>query len=181
MPPEPTPEDGHVLRWYACYTRARSEKKVAGRLTAKGLATYVPLIPRERQWADRRKIVQWPAFPSYVFCRFGDADYRDIIVTPGIASIVTHDGRPAAIPDEEIENVRRFVEGVAESGLEPEPAPEFHEGQPVRVTRGPFRGVEGFVREVRGRRRLLVGIRRIGHLLEVDIPVDALEPRSPAP
>jgi transcription antitermination factor NusG len=45
----------------------------------------------------------------------------------------------------------------------------------VRVVRGPFQGVTGRVREVRGRKRLLVGIAEIGQGLEVDIPADALE------
>lgn len=163
------------MHWYACYTRARSEKKVAERLEGKGVSCYLPLIPRVRQWADRKKVVEWPAFPGYVFCRFRDTDYRDVLTTPGIATVLGSGGEPAPIPDEEIENVRRFVDGIAATGQEPEPGHAFREGQAVRVVRGPFQGVVGRVREIRGRKRLLVGIRGIGQALEVDIPAEAIE------
>jgi transcription antitermination factor NusG len=164
-----------MAHWYACLTRARSEKKVAERLTRKQLTTYLPLIPREREWSDRTKVVEWPVFPSYVFCRVEPPQMTLVLRTPGVAQIVHHAGAPAVIRDEEMENVRRVVEGLAASGQEPEPTPDFRTGQPVRVIRGPFEGVTGRVREVRGRKRLLVGIAEIGQGLEVDIPADALE------
>lgn len=33
----------------ACLTRARSEQKAAEHLSAKGITTYLPFIPRKRQ------------------------------------------------------------------------------------------------------------------------------------
>ncbi len=165
-----------MASWYACHTRARSEKKAASLLRRKGFPTYLPMVPTERQWSDRKKVVEWPVFPSYVFCRFEREELIPVVRTPGVADVVRHAGEPAAIRDEEIENVRRFVEALAASGLRPNPAPDFRTGQTVRVVSGPFRGVRGRVREIRGRRRLLVGIDRIGQALEVDVSADAVSP-----
>ena len=56
--------------WYACRTKARAEKKVAEVLERHSVECYLPLVERERQWADRTKRVQFPMFPGYVFARF---------------------------------------------------------------------------------------------------------------
>lgn len=161
--------------WHACMTRSRSEKKAAERLNRRGIATYLPLIPRERQWADRTKVVDWPVFPGYIFCRFTPDELVPVLRTPGVSRIVRHGSEPAIIRDDELENVRRVVRGLQASGRLPEPVMDFRIGEPVRVTDGPFRGVTGRVREVRGRNRLLVGLEEIGQGLEVDVAGEVLE------
>ncbi len=161
--------------WYACYTRARHEKQVEGLLAQKGLESYLPTVPQLRQWKDRKKLVAWPLFPSYVFARFTLRDVHDVLVVPGVSTIVRADGRPTPIPDEELANVRRFVEVVAETGTVPEVRPLIHEGDWVRIVDGPFVGVEGRVVERRGRRRVLVGLGAIGQGIEVDIATQLLK------
>ena len=53
--------------WYAIYTRSRFEKKIAADLTSKGLESFLPLHEVIRFWSDRKKKVEMPLFPSYVF------------------------------------------------------------------------------------------------------------------
>lgn len=166
---------GAERRWFACYTRARHEKSVARHLHARGYEAYLPLVERERQWKDRKKVVEFPVFPGYVFARFGAGEVHDVLETPGLATIVRVDGRPVAIPEEELENVRRFVAALNEAGVEPELQPLVEEGQRVRVTEGPFENVEGVVVERRGRRRVLVGLNAIRQGLEIDVAVEILE------
>ena len=162
-------------RWYACYTRARHEKQVESLLAQKGLESYLPVVPQERQWKDRKKLVAWPLFPSYVFARFTLREVHNVLVIPGVSTIVRVHGRPAPIPDQELENVRRFVGAVAQTGALPEVRPLIEEGDWVRVVEGPFLGVEGRVVERRGRRRVLVGLGAIGQGLEVDIDTQMLK------
>ena len=163
-------------RWYACYTRARAEKQVAKTLEQRGFESYLPLVPRQRQWKDRKKVVPFPLFPSYVFGHFTLRDVHSILTTPGVSTIVRTRGQPTPIADEELDNVRRFAAAVASTGLEPDPRPLIQEGQRVRVTEGPFEGVEGIVIESRGRKRVLVGIAAIGQGLEIDIDTRLLRP-----
>ena len=163
-------------RWYACYTRARAEKQVAKFLLTRGIDSYLPLVPRQRQWKDRKKVVPFPLFPSYVFGRFTLRDIHSILTTPGVSTIVRTKGQPTPIPEEELENVRRFAEAIAATGIEPDARPLIQEGQRVRVTEGPFEGVEGVVIESRGRKRVLVGISAIGQGLEIDIDTRLLKP-----
>ena len=168
---------GDEARWYACYTRARHEKAVERNLAQRGFGTYLPVVERERQWKDRKKMVEFPLFPSYVFARFRLGEVHEVLTTPGLATIVRVDGRPVPISWEELENVRRFVAALTETGgtAELRPLPLVEEGHRVRVLEGPFRGVEGRVVERRGQRRVLVGLSAIRQGLEVDVAVDTIE------
>lgn len=163
-------------RWYACYTRARHEKRVDEQLVGRGMETYLPALARERQWSDRRKVVEFPLFPGYVFARFSLSALHEVLSVPGVATVIRHNGVPSPIMDEELENVRRFVAALRETGQFPEPRP-LQPGQPVRVLHGPFQGVEGVVVERRGRRRVLIGLKTIGQGMEIDIDGRNLEPK----
>lgn len=172
--PAPPPALYVEPRWYACYTRARHEKQVFDLLSKRGVESYLPLIPQLRQWKDRKKMVEWPVFPSYVFSRFTLRDVHQILTTPGVSTIVRSNGYPTPIADRELENVRLFTEALKESGTLPELRPLITKGQWVRVQEGPFQGVEGIVLEQRGRKRVLVGLRATGHGLEIDVDTRVL-------
>jgi transcription antitermination factor NusG len=165
-------------RWYACYTRARHEKRVAATFEERGLESFLPLVQRESQWKDRKKVVGFPLFPSYVFARFTLSDVHRVLSIPGIATIVRVQGQPIPIRDEDIANVRRFAQALANSEDAVESVPFFAEGERVEVTEGPFAGVQGYVVERRSRKRVLVGIEAIGQGLEIDIDTRLLRSAS---
>lgn len=172
-PPSSLFEEPH---WYACYTRARHEKQVEAVLRQRGFDSYLPRIPILRQWNDRKKLVEFPLFPSYVFGRFRLRELHGVLSTPGLSTVVRANGYPTPIPDYDIENVRRFVDALTQTGVEPEQGSFLADGQWVRVLDGPFAGVEGMVIEQRGRKRVLVGVEAIGQGLEIDIETRLLKP-----
>ena len=172
-PPERLYSEPH---WYACYTRARHEKQVETQPRQRGVDSYLPLVQQVRQWSDRKKAVQFPLFPSYVFGRFTLSEVHAVLTTPGVSTIVRANGYPTPIPSGDLDNVKKFVAALAELGLEPDPRPFLTEGQWVRVLEGPFEGVEGVVVERRGRKRVLVGLAAIGQGLEIDIDTRLLKP-----
>ncbi|HUP89615.1 MAG TPA: UpxY family transcription antiterminator [Longimicrobiales bacterium] len=172
-PPEQLYTEPH---WYACYTRARHEKQVEQLLQQRGFESYLPLIPIMRQWKDRKKRVEFPLFPSYVFGRFTLKEVHGVLTTPGVSTIVRANGYPTPIPERDIANVQKFALAVAETGVEVEQRPFLAEGQWVKVLEGPFEGVEGIVVEQRGRKRVLIGVEAIGQGLEIDIDTRLLKP-----
>jgi transcription antitermination factor NusG len=165
-----------TANWFACHTRARHEKTVAGLLQRQGIESFLPLIPQRSQWKDRVKLVHFPLFPSYVFGRFRLDRLTQVLSTHGVFTIVAVAGYPTPIPAPEIENVRRASQAALEAGVQLEAAALVAEGTPVRVAAGPFQGLEGRVVERRGRKRVLVGISAIGQGLEVDIRITDLVP-----
>lgn len=163
-------------RWYACYTRSRHEKQVDRLLRQRGIESYLPVVPRLRQWKDRKKLVEWPLFPSYVFGWFALGELHEVLSTPGVATVVRTNGQPVPIATEDVENVRRFAAALAEQDTELEVRPFLAEGQWVEVMEGAFQGVRGVVIERRNRRRVLVGLEAIGQGLEIDVDTRLLRP-----
>lgn len=70
--------------------------------------------------------------------------------------------QPAAIPEREME-VFRFVVSAGREGLTllGDDRPEYHEGDRVVVTGGPFKGAEGHIKRIKRDRRLVVTIRGV--------------------
>jgi len=125
--------------WYAIYTRHQHEKMVAQILTSKGFNTFLPLYAASHNWKDRIKALSLPLFPCYVFLKGGLERRLQIITTPGIYGLVSSAGQPAAIPDIEIEAIRRVVE----SGAPIETHPFLKCGDWVRIKCGPLQGSKG--------------------------------------
>jgi len=96
-------------KWYAVYTRPRSEKKVSEILTRKRFENYCPLNKIVRQWSDRKKLVHEPLFTSYVFVKAHESELSSVKQVNGIINVVYWLGKPAVIRDSEIETIQRFV------------------------------------------------------------------------
>jgi len=163
------PELYESPRWYACKTRGRAEKKVAQRLAGAGLEPYLPLLAQERQWADRVKTVEVPLFPGYVFARFDLTRLHDVLVTPGLATVVRLDGHPTPVRQEELDAIRRLVAGANESGVYPTAADYLEPGQAVVVESGPFEGMRGVLAEERGAARVIVRLSAIRQAVSVEM------------
>lgn len=151
----------HEPSWYACRTRARAEKQVDRLLARAGFEAYLPLVERERAWADRTKRVAFPLFPGYTFARFAMARFMEVVGTPGLVEVVGGCRRPVPVRDDELEAVRQLTSGV-QSGGEPLEVVEWLElGTEVEVTEGPFRGMRGLLTDVSGRARVVVRLSAI--------------------
>ena len=61
--------------WWALYTKPRHEKKAKLEIEKKGITVYLPLNRVLRQWSDRKKWIEEPLFPGYIFIH-GDAVER---------------------------------------------------------------------------------------------------------
>lgn len=55
--------------WFAVYTKSRHEKVVHASLMSQGVEAYLPSHKVLSQWQDRRKWVEKPLFPGYLFAR----------------------------------------------------------------------------------------------------------------
>src|SRR5208283_5024727 len=140
--------------WHALYTRHQHENVVAQALLGKGFEVFLPQYRTVRQRKDRQKEILLPLFPSYVFIRGGLDRMLSIVTTPGLHSIVSWGARPANIPSEEIEAVRRMVE----SPLQVEPHPFLKCGDLVRIKAGPLEGIEGILVRKTGGVRLVLSV-----------------------
>jgi transcription antitermination factor NusG len=161
--------------WWALYTRHQHEKVVAEMLGAKGLEVFLPLYESIRRWKDRNKTLWLPLFPCYVFVR-GTAERRlQVVSTPGVHMILTNGERIATVPEDEIDAIRRTVEG----SLRVEPHPFLKVGERVRVTRGTLEGVEGILVRKKSLYRLILSVNMLAQSVAVEIDAADVEPATP--
>ena len=65
--------------------------------------------PRWSRWKDRKKKIDWPLFPGYCFACFDPADSLPVLKCAGVVNIVSFEGKPASIPESELESIRVLV------------------------------------------------------------------------
>jgi transcription antitermination factor NusG len=157
--------------WYALYTRHQHEKMVNQVLTNKGFSTFLPLYATTRNWKDRTKALSLPLFPCYVFLKGGIERRLQILTTPGIYGLVSSAGQPAAIPDIEIEAIRRVVE----SGTRVEAHPFLKCGNWVRVKCGPLTGIEGILVRKKNISRLVLSVEILGTAASIEVAAFQVE------
>jgi len=86
------------LHWYAVTTRSRHEKVVAEQLWQKEIECFLPLREVISKWKDRKKKVQFPLFPGYLFVHVPIQERRvDILKVPSVVRIIEFNGKPVAI------------------------------------------------------------------------------------
>ena len=96
--------------WYAVYTRSRHEKVVAEELWQRKIEVFLPLRSVISKWKDRRKEVQFPLFPGYIFVRTDVREHRlDILKVPSVVRIIGFNNEPAPIPAEQVDAVKTLV------------------------------------------------------------------------
>ena len=151
--------------WYAIWTRSRHEQVVREQLQQKGYEAFLPTITKWSRWKDRKKRVDWPLFPGYCFVRFEAAERLPVLTCTGVVSIVSFDGDIAAIPDFEIDGIRRLVD----SNLQFDPCPLIREGEMVEVVHGPLKGVVGRLLRKGAHARLMLAVDLIGQAVSVEV------------
>jgi transcription antitermination factor NusG len=158
--------------WYVIYVRSRHEKNVYSALLNKGIITSLPMKTVIRKWSDRKKKVQLPLFRGYVFVNINlKIDNLNVLQTPGVVKFIGIRQEPSRIPDDQI----HWLHMMAAESTSVRNEKEFSAGQRVRVVAGPFKGIEGVVKRVGGRSRLVVLIESIMQAVSVEIDPSYIE------
>jgi len=159
--------------WFAIWTRSRHEQVVREQLEQKQIQVFLPTITRWSRWKDRKKKVDWPLFPGYCFARFDPDDVLPNLKCTGVVNIVSFDGKPAPIPESELDSIRTLVG----SELQYDPCPMIHEGMMVEVVHGPLRGVVGrLMRKDAPKARLVLSVNLIGQAVSVEVDAADVKP-----
>jgi transcription antitermination factor NusG len=151
--------------WYATYTRANHERCVADQFASRGVEHFLPQYESVRKWKDRRVRLQLPLFPGYVFVRLAPHDRLRILQIPSVVRVVSFNGSPTPIPDEEINILRAGLSRSAGA----QPHPFLTVGRRVRIARGPFAGLEGILKRKKGNLRVIVSLELIQRSVAVDV------------
>lgn len=161
-----------VKTWHVVYTKSKWEKKIDALLTQKGIESWCPLQKKERQWSDRKKIIEEPLFKSYVFVRISKEEASHVLNTIGVVNFLYFEKKPAIIRDNEIEIIKKYlgesytnIEIVDMSNIKPETK--------VAVNQGLFMGQRGAVIKS-GKKSVYVRLESINMMMIVEFKVEEI-------
>jgi len=157
--------------WYAVYTRSRHEQVVKRQLDGKGIENFLPFHEKVNQWKDRKKRIQLPLFPGYLFVRILLRHRVEVLRTFGAVSIVGDGSSPLPIPELTILSIQAFIE----RGLGYHSHPYLAIGNRVRVIDGPLIGLEGILVRKDNKDRLVLSVDLIQRSISVEIDTWKIE------
>lgn len=171
----------NVLRWYAFKVFYNRVPDVDEEMRGDGVETFFPVV-RTYKLVDGEAVpVVKPAISSLIFVRCTE---EAVMVwqkrLSGRVMLYSHvtDGvrRPSPIDEEEM-RVFRLATSVEDDRLEylDVGSIDYRKGQKVRVTGGPYKDCIGYIKRVKGNRRLLVSVEGIALVATSYIPSEFLE------
>jgi len=155
--------------WFALYTKPRNEFKTARQLEAVGVEYYLPTVVRISQWSDRKKKISEPLLRGYIFI-FSDEKERILsLEQPSVVRCLSQRGRPASIPEWQIDNLKKMLETNAEFHIKEGLIP----GVKVKIKEGPFQGVIGVVQEAEIGKAIVVSIDLLNRSVIAHLPKES--------
>jgi len=161
-------------RWYVAFTRPRHEKEAARWMEGLDFQVYLPLARKIRKYRSRKKVVDLPLFPRYLFVRTTLEPERHVKIlrTPGVLGLVSFDGAPQPVEETEVESLKILVS----RGSHLTVLPELVEGRWVKIVDGPLAGAVGVLQEVnRQELRLVVNVTLLGKSISVSLSPSQVE------
>ncbi len=155
-------------RWYAIRTKFRSEKYVCGLLEAQAVEAYIPLMYRTRRYQRKIKHYKVPLISSYVFVHISKEEYVRVLKTLYVFGFVYVGGRLVAIPDAEMELMKRVTGEEMEWSIQDQV--KLVDGDPIEIIGGTLVGVRGTMLYKHNKSEVVVELAHIGKqlLLTVD-------------
>jgi transcription antitermination factor NusG len=171
-PPDVWTDPPQPSKWFALYTTARHEKRVAEHLGLRQIECYLPLYRSERKWSDGSRVtLELPLFPCYLFVHIRRKERGIVLSVPGALAVVGGTGgEPAVLPETTIDALR--------SGLElrhAQPHPLLTVGQRVRIRSGALAGLEGIVVRNKNGFRVVMTLEHIMQSYSVEVDLEDLE------
>jgi len=147
-------------------------------MTEIGIENFLPSFQEIHQWRDRKKVVDVPVFPGYLFVRFADSSASRLAVsrTEGAVRILGAGERIEVVPDEEIEGLRLLLSSSARCMAHP----LLQEGSWVRVKRGALKNLEGLLVRVKNQTRLVLSVTLLSRSVSTEVEARDVEYIRPA-
>jgi transcriptional antiterminator RfaH len=159
-------------RWYVVQTHANSEHKAASHLARQNFDIYLPRYLKRRRHARRTETVAAPLFPRYMFVLVDTQTqrWRSIQSTLGVTRLVCHGDRPAPVPANVVEALRRREDAGGLITLDERP--RFSIGDQVQILDGAFSMHLGLYEGISDNKRVTVLLNLLGRKVRVNLDLD---------
>lgn len=143
------------MQWYLIYTKPRQEQQALENLERQGYECYLPVFRKEKLRQNQVALADEPLFPRYLFIRLergrSAKSWAPIRSTRGVSRLVSFGAEPARIDDDLVSFLKS-----AEAAGKRSPIRMFSKDERVKLTAGPFAGMEGVYQMADGEQRAFV-------------------------
>ena len=138
-----------------------------------GIETYLPVQRQIRQWSDRKKEIDQVLTPMMLFVHVDSQEQKEVLMLSSVSRymVLRNEHAPAVVPDIQME---RFMFLLDHSEEAVNIGETLQAGDPVRVVKGPLKGLKGEFVSVNGKTKIAVRIDLLG-TASVDISADSVE------
>ena len=130
---------------------------------------FFQTLTRIKQWSDRKKKITEPLLRGYIFI-FADEKERILsLEQQSVVRCIFDSGRPAKIPQWQIDNLRTMLNSNSELSIKEGLVP----GTQVRIKDGPFDGVIGIVKNSESGKTITVSIDLLNRSIIAHLPKES--------
>lgn len=154
-------------KWYVVHTYSGREQKVAEDLKRRAktmgledkiLDVFAPTQNKIKISRGKKESVKEKMFPGYLLVRMilDDNSWLVVRTTQGVTGFVGASQKPSALPDKEVQAIKKFMTMKA-----PRYKASFSAGEAVKIIEGPFADFLGNVEKIdeeKGRVKVLVSV-----------------------
>jgi len=158
--------------WYAGYTAARHEKRVAEHFSQRGIEHFLPLYDTVHRWNNGRHRVSLPLFPGYIFVRIALQERLRVLEVPGFVRLVGFNALPQPLPESDVSKMRDALS----QGVLAEPYPYLTAGTRVEVRSGPLAGLTGILLRRQNKYRVVISVDLIMQSMVVEVAAEDVIP-----
>lgn len=157
--------------WFVLRTKSRHERIVEAVLQQKNIPRYLPKCQSIKLGEGRRRKVEMPLFPGYIFVRPSQNQLPDMRYIRGSCGLLmATDIKPAVIQGQEVESVRILADSRADLTVDE----GFLPGQRVRIMDGRLAGAEGELVLIKRRHVLVLNVEFANRNVRVEVDRDAI-------
>lgn len=158
--------------WYLLYTRPQHEKKVSARLEEIKIEHYLPTRKVLRTWHDRRRYVDEPLFPSYIFIHLKDMqNYYCGMDTEGALCYVKTGKEVASVRESVINNIKLAAGQPNDVEIS---SRRFEPGQKMVINQGALTGLSCELVQYENKQKLLIRVELLQRNMLLTVPAEYL-------
>ena len=169
----------HQKCWLVGYTLPQCERTLQLKLQQQGIECLLPMRKETRRWTDRKKVLDVPVFPNYIFIRTTLPRRFEHLHLRELVKYVTFGTAPATIREDEVTLLQTIAQGGADVEVTPQRR-QLPAGTPVTVNAGKFAGARGILVRDENRHSVVVALTGVCHLIRLQVGADQVTP-DPVP
>ncbi len=157
-------------QWYVLYVKARHERKIESLLKENQIETFLPLVKTVRKWSDRKKEIEAPLFPSYVFVKINlKKDAHKVLSVRSYCFFIRFGDEFAKVQEREIDSIKHLIKMNVPLKVE-NYTPSVKVGEHRKINKGVLNGLNCEILKANNENKIVVFIDSIKQNIVATVP-----------